>query len=329
MGADSKISWTDHTFNPWWGCTKVSPGCAHCYAEGQANRFGVEWGKGATRKLASEKVWADPIKWNKAAEKTSVRARVFSASMADLFDDEAPAGALDRLWALTRITPWLDWLFLTKRPENIRARLPADWGYGYENVRLGVTCENQDMADKRIQILLSIPARSRFLSLEPLLGPVNLQAARTLACPNKRIGGCELHTQSGHRITQDSESGGIWVECACSRLGDIDWVIVGGESGAKARPMNPKWARSIRDLCREAGVAFHFKQWGEWAPIETPAIQQIPMGYFEASEKGWIHNWDGKDFITMDCSVKVGKKTAGRLLDGMEHNDFPKTMEIK
>jgi protein gp37 len=193
MSANSKIEWCDHTFNPWIGCTKVSPGCAHCYAEARDQRFagGVHWGKGAARKLTSEANWREPLKWNAAAQ--ARRPRVFCASLADWLDDEVPAEWLARLLALIHATPNLDWLLLTKRPQNWRARLQAtmddadfgraearyfvaDWRDGNPpaNVWLGTTVEDQARADERIPQLLAIPAKVRFLSCEPLLGPLNL-----------------------------------------------------------------------------------------------------------------------------------------------------------
>lgn len=274
MGANTAIEWTDHTFNPWWGCTRVSPGCQNCYAETFAHRFGVEWGKGETRRPATEKVWAAPLTWNKAAQKAGKRARVFCASMADVFDDEGPTGARERLFALIRATPWLDWQLLTKRPENIAGFLPPDWGHGYRNVWLGTTVENQAMADKRIPILLKVPAFVRFLSCEPLIGSVNLDVWLRKSASSAFLSGL---------TSPDMPE---WTRIGSTK---IDWVIVGGESGTKARHMRPDWARTIRDQCDAAGVPFLFKQWGEW-------------------------DADGG---------LVGKKLAGRMLDGRTWDQFP------
>ncbi|MCI0671755.1 MAG: phage Gp37/Gp68 family protein, partial [Myxococcaceae bacterium] len=175
MGAETEISWTHSTFNPWWGCTRVSPGCDHCYAESFDRRVGgAHWGKGVPRRTFGDKHWGEPLKWNAAAAKAGERRRVFCASMADVFDAEAPDGALERLWALIRATPALDWLLLTKRPGRIRHSLPADWGDGYPNVWLGTTVEDQERAEQRIPVLLDVPARVHFLSCEPLLGPVDV-----------------------------------------------------------------------------------------------------------------------------------------------------------
>lgn len=152
MGKETGIGWTRHTFNPWWGCKKVSAGCKFCYAESIDKVYGggQHWGIGAPRREFGDKHWNEPRRWNKQAVKDGVRRRVFCASMADVFDPEAPAGALERLWQLIRETPQLDWLLLTKRPERIASSLPADWGKGWHNVWLGTSVENQEAADKRI-----------------------------------------------------------------------------------------------------------------------------------------------------------------------------------
>lgn len=226
---NSKIEWTDHTFNPWWGCIRVSPGCEHCYAETLAHRYGHEvWGPAKTteRREMSENYWKQPIKWHAAAEQAGMRARVFCASMADVFEDHPQ---LDywrmRLWDLIEATPNLDWLLLTKRPENMRGMLPAEWlARPLPNVWLGTSCENQEYFDKRITPLLSTPARIHFLSCEPLLGPIDMRGYRPA------------------------------------------WVIAGGESGPGARPPHPDWLRSLRDQCQEKRIAFFMKQWGEYTP---------------------------------------------------------------
>lgn len=230
MGENTKIEWCDHTFNPWIGCQKVSPGCDHCYAETQ-NNFrkwnGGTWGPHAPRKRTSVGYWKQPLLWAIEGRIAGVRPRVFCASLADIFDNQAPEGARDDLWALIRATPELDWLLLTKRPENIGKILPADWGDGYANVWLGTTAENQEQADRRGRILRNIPARIRFFSCEPLLSAITIEVETIQA---------------------------------------LDWVIVGGESGGDARQMDVEWARGLRDQCETAGVYFLFKQWGAFVP---------------------------------------------------------------
>lgn len=204
-------------------CTRVSPGCDHCYAERIDLRAGGgHWGKGAPRRTFGDKYWARPLQWERAAVRSGERARVLCASMADVFDAEAPEGALERLWALIRRTPHLDWLVLTKRPARIERGLPPDWGSGYANVWLGATVEDQTLAEQRVPVLLDVPARLRFLCCEPLLGPVDLSP---------------------------------WLPA-------LDWLIAGGESGPSARPVHPDWMRGLRDQCLAAGVPFCFKQWG-------------------------------------------------------------------
>lgn len=285
---NSKIEWTTHTFNPWWGCIRVSPGCEHCYAETLAHRYGYEvWGPAKTtgRRMMSDNYWRQPIKWNKAAQAAGTRARVFCASMADVFENHPQVeDARYRLWDLIEATPWLDWLLLTKRPENILGNT-VRWapfsamGKWPDNVWIGTSVENQEQADKRIPELLKVPAKVRFLSCEPLLGPVDI--ADYLGCQHY------LHGQV--------------IPCTCSL---VDWVIVGGESGHGSRAMHPEWARSLRDQCREARTAFFFKQWGNWQYVEM-----------ERDAQG--RHVRGPGF------ANVGKHAAGRLLDGQEWNEMP------
>lgn len=293
MGKNTKIEWCDHSFSSWWGCTRVSPGCAHCYAAELGNRFGVKWGSGEPRRLSSEKVWAGPVAWNKSAQQSGKRIRVFCGSMMDWADEEAPAGARTRLWSLIRNTKSIDWLMLTKRPENVPDLLPHDWRGGWDHVHLGFTAENQLNYDRRIAIMESIPAVRRFISCEPLLGSIQL--------------GLEN-----------------WI-----RRGKIHQVIVGGESGREARPMHPAWARSLRDQCVAAGVPFHFKQWGEWTPGENVTDQYGERGGKYPTKHPWDGGWTDcdDDWMTEQdhgpILYRVGKKKAGRLLDGQEWNQFP------
>lgn len=307
MSKKTAIEWTDHTFNPWWGCSRVSAGCAHCYAETLGHRFGVEWGPLAYRRPASEDQWAEPLRWNASAKRAGRRARVFCASMADVFDEVAPEHALTRLFDLTRATPWLDWQLLTKRPQNIRAALPADWCNGYRNVWLGVSVENQAAADERIPLLLQVPARVRFLSCEPLLGPVRLWWEED---------GMVLGPGVQNEEERTPGSVDFPPEVLDYSYPAIDWVIAGGESGPGARPMHPDWARGLRDQCQGAGVPFFFKQWGEWAPLM--AIDRI-------TENLTVVKFSPGTFENAFSIAKLGKKAAGRLLDGREWNEFPKS----
>src|SRR5688572_9500335 len=173
MAKDSKIEWTHHTFNPWWGCTKVSPGCKHCYAESWARRTGREiWGPRADRRELSEAYWRQQLAWNAVARRSGKRTRLFCASMADVFEDRRDLdGKRDRLWPLIEATPDLDWLLLTKRPQNMRRLAP--WKAWPRNVWAGTTAENQKWAQKRIPELLEVPAVVHFISAEPLLGPLD------------------------------------------------------------------------------------------------------------------------------------------------------------
>ena len=302
MAENSGIEWTDHTFNPWMGCTKVSPACKNCYAERDFDhRYGkVSWGPNGTRVVTSDANWRKPMKWNAEANGSEVRPRVFCASLADVFEDwrgpmqssgkhavvlgndwKASRGSnrLDmhdvraRLFEVIDATPNLDWLILTKRPENVLGMWPSVIGDAYRknielagpdgtdlrgnprlfrpNVWLGTSIENQEWADKRLAFLEDAKFHgmvdTTFVSAEPLVGPIAL-------------GDCHP-----------------------------DWVITGGESGPNARPCHPDWFRSLRDQCDGAGTAFHFKQWGE----------------FDEHQE------------------RVGKKIAGRLLDGRTHDGLP------
>lgn len=244
MAENSGIEWTNHTFNPWIGCTKVSPACDFCYAEDWNKRYegGKNWGPHAPRRRT--KSWSGPRKWNREAEKSGVRARVFCASLADVFDNHNTIEQQwrDDLWQLIRETPYLDWLLLTKRPQNIIKYLPEDWCNGYHNVWLGATVENQVEADRRIPPLMDVPAAVHFLSCEPLLGPVDLTNLRNLRF--------------------DALYG------VDNRRSKIDWVITGGESGTHFRHADPDWFRGLRDQCAKHGTPFLFKQWeGPTQPI--------------------------------------------------------------
>ncbi len=226
MGTNSAIEWCHHSFNPWWGCFKVSDGCKNCYAETLSKRFGhAIWGPSATttRRTFGSKHWEEPLAWNAVAEREGVRKRVFCASMADVFEsNERLIYERKHLWQVIRRTPHLDWLLLTKRPENICLMVPTDWlDTPPDNVWYGTSVENQNV-EIRIYELACVPARVRFLSCEPLLGPLNLQ---------------------------------YWLDS-----GAIHWVIAGAESGHGARSMDMAWVRSLRDQCTAAGVAFFFKQ---------------------------------------------------------------------
>jgi protein gp37 len=252
MGRTTKVEWADATFNPWIGCTKVSPACDHCYAEIYGRRFGVKWGPGQPRRRTSAANWRQPILWDRASERDGVRRSVFCASLADVFDDEIPVDWRHELFYLIQQCDWLDWLLLTKRPEKVPLLAPY-MGPWPKNIWLGVTAENQEQADKRIPILLSIPAAVRFVSVEPMLGAITLPLTRP----------CEM---CGGSMSVPCDGGGK----PCPRCftptvqgadpNQINWVICGAETGPGARPMDPTCARGLRDQCRAAGVPFFYKR---------------------------------------------------------------------
>lgn len=337
MAENSKIEWTDHTFNPWIGCSKVSPGCANCYAETQ-NKYRKwtadgEWGKGKERRLTSETYWKLPLKWDKEAKRDGVRKKVFCASLADVFDEEVPDEWRDRLFELINNTKNLDWLILTKRPQkaldyglkisnSIRMDKPlglkerytenefCKWFTLGDNVWLGLSVCTQKEAHEKIPVFLQIPAFRHFLSMEPLLGEINIRSY----LPNWSVYDPSLNS--------------------------IDWVIVGGESGTNARAMNPNHARSLRDQCQKYNTPFFFKQWGEWGYSESNYGDQFKaetiqsLGFKIEDDK--LHTKDADRpykenifFYKEDLEIlpevfeRIGKKKSGRLLDGREWNEMP------
>lgn len=309
MGETTAIEWCHHTFNPWWGCRRVSEGCRNCYAATLSQRFdGDALWSGAHRRTKPA-TWNEPRRWNKAAIAANERRRVFCASMADVFESSSELDPWRAdLWPLIEATPGLDWLLLTKRPQNIRSMVPAKWldpGGWPNHVWVGTSVEDQDAANARIPRLLGVPARVRFLSMEPLLGPVDLTFVR------------------GDGVVIDALrglGGAFWPHAPVApddyRSGAIQWVIVGGESGPHARPMHPQWVRSVRDQCVAAGVPFFFKQWGEWAPTGTAAGSAVTGGWSVTA--GELRR-GGRVFAD-----RVGKKAAGRLLDGRTWDEVPR-----
>lgn len=293
MANNTEISWADSTWNPLAGCTWVSSGCDHCYAAVMARRLefmaqaDIEAGRDPGRKrkyigitnknsagriMFNGKVNLDPAALNEPFTWKKPR-RVFVNSMSDLFHKDVPFEFVAEAFNVMRRASEHTFQVLTKRPERM-AQFFAEWiqpGYVYPNVWLGTSVENQEQADKRIPHLLKVPAKVRFLSCEPLLGAIDLFGA--LARSPQTVAGQPVNS---------------W----------IHWVIVGGESGHGARPMHAQWARTLRDQCQAANVAFHFKQWGEYMPEWSDTAAQV-------------------------ICRKVGNHAAGRLLDGVEHNGFP------
>ncbi|MEO8021113.1 phage Gp37/Gp68 family protein [Polaromonas sp.] len=366
MSENTKIEWADHTLNGWIGCTKVSVGpqgaCVGCYAEVSTparvlRARGLEtWGPGAPR--SRTKTWGDPVKWNANHEaffaQHGRRQRVFCSSLSDVFDNEVPEQWRADLFDLIAQTPNLDWLLLTKRIGNAdgmingaitRLRL-GGWKqlpWPWPNVWLGATVVTQAEADRDIPKLLATPAAKRFLSMEPLLGPVRLHRLH-IGCDT------DLHHQWGINPEHDH------IDALHPALrARVDWVIAGGESGQGARPSHPDWFRSLRDQCAAAGVPFLFKQWGEhwpfvnedhythareekhahaWVDAETggsglcwivddDGIWSNHTGAPRMSPKGEQRDDGGSIHPAIAVLGRVGKKAAGRLLDGVTHDGYP------
>lgn len=316
MTEKTKIEWADHTFNPWEGCQKVGPGCDHCYAETRNARFAggvaVNWGPGAPRRRTSAANWRKPLAWNAAHAAFYAthghRQRVFCASLADVFDNEVDPEWRADLFRLIEATPNLDWLLLTKRIGNVGNMLPVPFDFErmYPNVWLGATITSQAEADRDIPKLLEAEVKVKFLSMEPLLGPVDFYKSSA------------AWSERGYTP---------WLNRPI--LGGIDWVIVGGESGVGARPIYPDWARGLRDQCSAAGVPFLFKQWGEWAPgecaVNTLAMRKVDVADYFGGDWKFDTIPGGSEFHIDDepALYRAGKRAAGRALDGLEYNGFP------
>lgn len=254
MGANSKIQWTDHTFNPWIGCLKINEGCKYCYAEILDKRWGNDrWGPGEKRTRTSEANRKKPLQWDKEAFLRGIRYKVFCASLADIFEDNDQVidWRLD-LFDMVKSTPNLDWLILTKRPHIARRFFGLRKDFILENVWLGVSISDQETANELIPDLIKIPTRIRFISYEPALGEVNFNR---IPCPN----GCEPPNYCNWCYPDGFEATGT---IDVLNGGYIDWVIIGGESGPKARPFHLEWADNIIRQCKMAGVACFVKQLG-------------------------------------------------------------------
>lgn len=369
---ETGISWCDFTFNPWIGCQKVSPACKHCYAEELTNRFGGDfsgtrkltsdaywrepskWNREAEGASERPRVFcaslADVFEdWNgPIVDHRGGRLRVSPVGawvsagplgsetdmqrMSDDFCDVTMNDVRQRLFALIDATPNLDWLLLTKRPENIKRMINIirlDGGttgripefdidtpahpYFRRNVWLGTTCENQEQADKRIPELLKCRDLSPvlFLSCEPLLGPVDLTKVEVPEHADRLRRPWDIEGYKFNALQEHDE------DRFHQGPATINWVIVGGESGPNARPTHPEWARSLRDQCQAAGVAFHFKQWGEYVPGDHDSVK---FGDDHKTTLPWHSPDFGNDLTPM---VRVGKSRAGRLLDGREWNEVP------
>ncbi len=328
MAENTKIEWADHTLNLWHGCQKVHAGCDHCYAETLNKRWGHNnWGPHTSRRIIIS-AFSDLARFQKLAQGANTLHTVFVGSMMDIFEkpmpltyaDGKPCRTLEGDFVSTQklrndlfanisdgLYPNLIFLFLTKRPSNILKYIPGSWKSDPpENVMYGTSVVDQKTTDDLIPYLLEVPGR-HFLSCEPLLGPIDLTAY--------------LWTPGWVPSYNDPDNLGCHPLVELS--GDIDWVIVGGESGHGARPMHPDWARGLRERCAAAGVPFFFKQWGEWRIYDHYAGDNAKsLGQFYGDEfmyGNYIHRHGMNDI----CMAKAGKKAAGRTLDGQIHNEFP------
>jgi protein gp37 len=336
MGQDTKIEWTDHTFNIVWGCAKVSPACDNCYAETFSRRLGRDlWGKNKDRRTFGNSYWIKPLEWNAAAELAGKRARVFCSSMADVFEDH-PKLETERakLWDLIAFTPYLDWQLLTKRPENMIRFAPQAWRNGWPaNVWAMTTVEDQKRADERIPHLLRVPAKVHGLSIEPLLGPIDLHNWLILNCFETEY--WKLVEMAGGEDKLPEHL--VWDRKKPNR---IDWVIAGGESGPRARPMHPDWIRAIRAQCGAVGIPFFFKQWGEYRPLtfeECYSRRDCRFVLRDPTKEITTYDYcyhEGHQLQTMVSDhefgwqypvVKEGTRKTGRTLDGRTWDQFPQT----
>jgi protein gp37 len=315
---DTKIEWAQKVWNPVTGCTKISSGCQNCYAERMAKRLRGRYGYPSDDPFKvtfhGDKLY-QPLHWKKPQ-------RVFVCSMGDLFHGDMSFAIIDAIFDVIAKCSWHTFIILTKRPEN--ALEFYEWGKGLQlhlisNLWLGVTAENQEQADKRIPILLQIPAAVRFVSVEPMLGAVDLTF---IGCPhcgqskNPWFPNYTICRACGKEVKSPPDN-------------KIDLIICGGESGPKARPMHPDWARKVRDDCVKAGVPFFFKQWGANVPhleflkrrshyLPRPSYRSMWVGF-----SGKTYKTAPQDDYSIYLMHKVGKKAAGRKLDGQIYNQLP------
>jgi len=335
MSDKTGIEWADATWNPVTGCSKVSAGCKHCYAERDWARLSAPrptpnlyTGREFTDVQCHPEKLDQPLRWTKPR-------RIFVNSMSDLFHPDVPSDFIQAVFSIMAKCPHHTFQVLTKRPDRMQALL-TDWERRLTfpsnprtavlpNVWLGVSIEDQDTADKRIPMLLGTPAAVRFLSVEPLLGPVDLTR---ICIENHATLGTFANVLLGHQWDESAyDGGGQPLESDPPNTARIDWVIVGGESGPKARPMHPDWVRSLRDQCEERGIPFLFKQWGEYLPGLDSSNEQIDAARTGVwvRQSGGFHDGNNADaFRDGDAHVlRVGKKSAGLLLDGVQHDGYP------
>ncbi|MDT3735531.1 MAG: phage Gp37/Gp68 family protein [Denitratisoma sp.] len=302
MADNSAIEWTEATWSPVTGCDPISPGCKHCYAKREVetrwskNPKSVWYGRPFNDVRCHPEALAgarSPLTWKRPR-------RIFVCPRADLFHDNVPVDFIRAVFDVMAACPQHTFQVLTKRAARMQFLLWSEFDWTpLPNIQIGVSVEDQAAADERIPLLLQTPAAMRWVSAEPLLGPVSL---------GQWIG---VH----HHPDNDASNFAVkeLVKAARKMMGpSIDWCIVGGESGPKARSMHPNWARSLRDQCAAAGVPFLFKQWGEWLPRADAFRQNLLIG------GGAAHHTFGD--VAM---ARVGKKAAGRLLDGVLHDEYP------
>lgn len=308
MGDKTGIEWTDATWNPVTGCAKVSAGCKHCYAEREWPRMTklvpAYAGRDFTDVRTHEDRLTQPMRWQKPR-------MIFVNSMSDLFHPDVPFDFIDLVFSSMELSPQHKFQVLTKRADRMCDYIKSRFGYRppLPNVWLGVSVEDQAAADERIPLLLDTPAAVRWISAEPLLGPVDLN--RMLVNPERGFHASALHEQHD--------------DCYYCSNAQLDWVVVGGESGPKARPMHPDWARNLRDQCAAAGVPFLFKQWGEWCEAWGGCTHLIyPDGTVLEGTHDHPDAWKHK---TAETIARLGKKRAGRLLDGVTHDGYPASHE--
>ncbi|MER8427778.1 phage Gp37/Gp68 family protein [Mesorhizobium sp. M1403] len=331
MADHSSIEWTDATWNPITGCSIVSPGCVHCYAMKLAGTRlkHIDSRKGLTRDTVIGPIWTGEVRLNKQWLHQPIAwkkpRKIFVCAHGDLFAENVPDDWIDMVFAVMALSPRHTFQVLTKRAKRMREYLDARGEpvakrisrlapnslvrLPLPNVWLGVSAERQKEADERVPDLLATPAAIRFVSAEPLLGSIDFRYLQPGDPP------VEIDALNGTHGVLRPHGG---------RSARLDWVIVGGESGTGARPMHPAWARSIRDQCAVAGVPFFFKQWGAWRETDWQlCAHPMPAGTIAPAKPYWMGAGYGLDRPSMSLE-QVGKKVAGRLLDGVEHNEMPK-----
>ena len=344
MADQTKIEWCDSTFNPWIGCTKISPACDNCYAAARSHQYkDVRWGN-HPRKRTAKSTWAKPKTWQRQAAKFfkehGRRRRVFCASLADVFDNQVPTEWRDDLWQLIRECPDIDWLILTKRPENIEKFKPEFWDEIKNRIWLGVTAEDQERANQRIPILIGFDCAVRFVSIEPALGNVSLTSIpltffNEISVGEKSISRSDLEGSLSIVASKLDALRGVISgrENFWERFRDIrptkfkiDWMIWGGETGSNARPVRLSWEPRARFDCLLSEVPYFRKHWGEWGDLneyyDPKILRKKTFGDWQNGI--FIEGFHSIDPVGSSPMIRVGKCVVGHLLDGVAHREFPK-----